>query len=111
MKLLILTPESTLLEVAGLRKVRVPLVDNNIIGIHPGHHPLLAETRAGRIEYGKESYTNSFTAQAGILRVESDQVTLYTSGKQEEQEHPQSHKPTQQDQIIKGLEQQLEEGF
>lgn len=111
MKLLILTPEKTLLEADNLQKVRIPLVGNNSIGIHPGHYPLLAETRAGRIAYGKNDYTDSFGAQAGILRVESDKVTLYTGGIQWEQAQPLSPEPTQQDQITEKLEQHLEEGF
>lgn len=80
MKLVVLTPEATLLEADRLEKVRVPLSDGGSIGIQPNHHPLLAETVSGRVEYGKRKYTREISLQAGILRVESDQVTIYTSG-------------------------------
>lgn len=80
MKLVVLTPEATLLEADQLEKVRVPLADGGSIGIQPNHHPLLAETVSGRVEYGKRKYTREISLQAGILRVEPDQVAIYTGG-------------------------------
>jgi F0F1-type ATP synthase epsilon subunit len=84
MKLLVLTPEETLLETEKAAKVRLALADGGSIGIHAGHHPLLAETRVGPVEYGEEDYTEAVPVRAGILHVEADQVTIYTSGWAEE---------------------------
>ena len=80
MKLLVLTPEETLLETEKAARVRLVLADGGSIGIHDGHHPLVAETRAGPVEYGEEEYTETVSVRAGILHVEADQVTIYTSG-------------------------------
>jgi len=110
MKLLVLTPEKTLLETEKTARVRLVLADGGSIGIHPGHHPLLAETRSGPVAYGEDDYTEAVHVRAGILYVEPDQVTIYTSGWTPESEGAQSDKPGSPETAIQGLDQELEGG-
>jgi F0F1-type ATP synthase epsilon subunit len=111
-KLLVLNPESTLVEESGLLRVRVPLVDGGSIGIHPGHHPLIAESRAGQVEYGREEYTESISVRDGILRVKGDRIAIYTSGLDEDPGLvPEPEQATDGDQIVEELEERLGEGF
>jgi F0F1-type ATP synthase epsilon subunit len=111
MKLLFITPESTLLETDGIAKVRVPLSDGGSLGIHPGHHPLIAETRAGSVEFGRDGYSEAVDLRAGILQVRADQVTIYTSGFAEQPDltESRSEHPTRWDQLTEKLQKRLEE--
>lgn len=111
MKLLLITPESKLLETDGIAKVRVPLIDGGSIGIHPGHHPLIGETRSGAVEFGRERYSESVDLRAGILQVRADQVTIYTSGFAEQPDLAESRPehPTRQDQLTEKLQKRLQE--
>ncbi len=111
MKLLLITPESTLLEVDDVAKVRAPLSDGGSIGIHPGHHPLIAETRRGAVEFGQEAYSESVDLRAGILQVRADQVTIYTSGFAEQPDLTGSRTdhPTRRDQLTEKLQKRLQE--
>lgn len=112
MKLLVLNPESTLLEESELLRVRVPLVDGGSIGIHPGHHPLLAECRAGKVEYGREEFTESIWIREGILRVEGDRIAIYTSGLDDDPEQtPEAERTSDRDRIVEELEERLGEEF
>ena len=110
MKLIVLTPEETLLEAGDVARVRLPLADGGSLGVHPGHHPLLAETRAGQVEYGEEAYTESVSLRAGILRVEDDRVTIYTGGWAGEEEKTRPEEPSDRlEEALRDLEQELEE--
>ena len=80
MRLLILSPEGVLLHEEKLDRIRLKLSDGGMIGIHAGHHPLLAETAAGRVDYGEESYERFIELQEGILEVDRDGVVIYTGG-------------------------------
>lgn len=80
MRLTVLTPEGTLFDQDGLSRIRIPLADGGSIGIWPRHHPLLAQSVAGEVQYGSETYEHALDLQEGILHIEKDQVTLYTSG-------------------------------
>lgn len=53
MRLTVLTPAETLLEVEGVKWVRVQLADGGGISIWPGHAPLLAETVAAALCYAE----------------------------------------------------------
>jgi len=109
-KLVVLTPQETLLEEETLDRVRVPLADGGSIGIHPGHHPLLAETGSGPIEFGGEQYRDQIGVRAGVLQVEGDRVIIYTSGLTEEEIHSQPAQPERMEKTIQELKETLEEG-
>jgi F0F1-type ATP synthase epsilon subunit len=109
MKLVVLTPQETLLEEQELSKVRVLLADGGSLGIHPGHHPLLAETDSGPVEYGREAYRHQIGVRAGVLRVEGDRVMIYTSGLTEEEIHSQPAEMDRMEKTIQELKERLEE--
>ena len=105
MRLTVLTPAETLLEVEGVKWVRVQLADGGGISIWPGHAPLLAETVAAALRYAGGPVPPQSTAEGsaaegpvapqsavegtgehtldlegGIVQVERDRVTILTSG-------------------------------
>jgi len=108
--LLVLTPESTLLEEAGVKRVRIPLSDGGSIGIRPGHHPLLAETHAGELAFGEDGYTQGIHLQAGILHVMPDVVTIYTAGLLSDSADVEAD-PNRLDDLTEELEEQMAEGL
>ena len=78
------SPSETLLNVDDVSKVIVPL-DDGLIGILPGHTNLLAESADGEINYmDKEGEEHQADLYGGILKVENNQVLLFTSGVREE---------------------------
>jgi F0F1-type ATP synthase epsilon subunit len=80
LRLTVLTPAETLLDVAGVAWVQVQLSDGGGIGIYPGHAPLLAETVTAPLRYADESGEHVLGLEAGILQVEREGVTIFTSG-------------------------------
>lgn len=111
MKLFVLTPEAVLLEVEDVTHLRAVLSDGGSIGIRPGHHPLLADTLDGDVVYTQDGEQHALAVRAGILRVEPEQATLYTSGRVEEKTAPPAAEPTRLDELTRELEEQLEEGL
>ncbi len=80
LRLMVLTPAETLLDVAQVAWVQVQLSDGGGIGIYPGHAPLLAETVTAPLRYADELGEHALGLEAGILQVERDGVTIFTSG-------------------------------
>jgi len=79
LRLMVLTPARTLLEVEGVAWVQVRLSDGGPIGIYPGHAPLLAETVTAPLRYADEAGEHTLGLEAGILQVDRDGVTVFTS--------------------------------
>ena len=80
LRLTVLTPAETLLDVERVAWVQVQLADGGGIGIWPGHAPLLAETVAAPLRYADALGEHALDLEAGILQVERDGVTIFTSG-------------------------------
>ena len=109
MRLTVLTPAETLLEVEGVKWVRVQLADGGGISIWPGHAPLLAETVAAELRYAGGAIPQStvegpvplqstvegpvapqntvegngertLDLEGGIVQVQRDHVTILTGG-------------------------------
>ena len=80
LRLMVLTPAKTLLDVAEVAWVQVQLSDGGGIGIYPGHAPLLAETVTAPLRYADELGEHALDLEAGILQIEDDGVTIFTSG-------------------------------
>jgi F0F1-type ATP synthase epsilon subunit len=80
LRLVVLTPERTLLDVADVRKVRVLLADEAWLSVYPGHAPLLAETVAGSVAYVTDAGEDDIDLAEGIVRIEGGVVTLFTGG-------------------------------
>jgi F0F1-type ATP synthase epsilon subunit len=77
---MVLTPAKTLLDVAEVDWVQVQLSDGGGIGIYPGHAPLLAETVTAPLRYADGLGEHALDLEAGVLQVEGDGVTIFTSG-------------------------------
>ena len=77
---MVLTPIKTLLDVEGVAWVQVRLADGGGIGIYPGHAPLLAETVTAPLRYANGSGEHTLDLEAGILQVDGEGVTVFTSG-------------------------------
>lgn len=80
LRLVVLTPVSTLLDAGDVKWVQLRLADGAGIGIFPGHAPLLAETVAAPLRYADANGEHILNVDAGILRVANAAVTLFTSG-------------------------------
>jgi len=83
MRLQILTPAETLLEVEKAKWVHLRLADGTGLSIYPGHAPLLAETVTAPLRYADASGEHAFDVEAGILEVDAQGVMVFTSGKPE----------------------------
>jgi F-type H+-transporting ATPase subunit epsilon len=80
LRLTVLTPAETLLNVEEVAWVQASLADGGGIGIYPGHAPLLAEIVTAPLRYADRSGEHTLDLEAGILQVERDGVTIFTSG-------------------------------
>ena len=80
LRLMVLTPAKTLLNVEGVAWVQARLADGGGIGIYPGHAPLLAETVTAPLRYADGSGEHALHLEEGILQVDGDGVTIFTSG-------------------------------
>lgn len=79
LSLTVKNPEKILLNEDNLLSIRVPLIDGSL-GIRPGHAPLLAELKAGKIEFKKNNNNEfeEFEIQSGILQILKNQVTIFS---------------------------------
>jgi F0F1-type ATP synthase epsilon subunit len=80
LRLTVLTPAETLLDVGEVAWVQACLADGGGIGIYPGHAPLLAETVTAPLRYADPSGEHTREVEAGILQVDGSGVTILTSG-------------------------------
>lgn len=80
LRLTVLTLAETLLDVEEVAWVRARLADGGGISIYPGHAPLLAETVTAPLRYANGSGEHVLELEAGILQVDRDGVTIFTSG-------------------------------
>ena len=80
LRFVVLTPEKALLDVGGVRKVRVLLADGGWLSVYPGHAPLLAETVAGPVAYVTESGDAEIALTEGIVRIGDGTVTIFVGG-------------------------------
>ena len=78
--LTVLTPAETVLDVEKVAWVQARLADGGGIGIYPGHAPLVAETVTAPLRYADPSGEHALDLEAGILLVDADGVTVFTSG-------------------------------
>ena len=80
LRLTVLTPAETPLNVGEVAWVQARLADGGGIGIYPGHAPLLAETVTALLRYADPSGEHILDLEAGILQVDDNSVTILTSG-------------------------------
>lgn len=80
LRLAVLTPAETLIEVEEVKWVQAQLADGSRISIWPGHAPLLGETVTAPLRYADETGEHALDLGAGILQVDREGVTIFTSG-------------------------------
>jgi F0F1-type ATP synthase epsilon subunit len=71
-----------LLDAKEVLWVQARLTDGGGIGIYPGHAPLLAETVTAPLRYADSSGEHTLDLEAGVLQVDENGVTIFTSGLQ-----------------------------
>ena len=79
LRLTVLTPEQTLLDIQRVGWVQAQLADGGPIGVYPGHAPLLAETVAAPLRYKDPSGEHALDLNAGILQVNGKGVTVFAN--------------------------------
>ena len=79
-RLAVLTPEEPLLDTEDVAWVQAHLADGGGIGIYPGHAPLVAETVTAPLRYADPAGEHALDLEAGILQVDAEGVTIFTSG-------------------------------
>lgn len=84
LRLWVATPEEALLDLPQIGWARVWLADGGSIGIRPGHAPLLAETAPGPLQYGDEEGDQAFELERGIMLVDFQGISIFTSGPQDQ---------------------------
>jgi F0F1-type ATP synthase epsilon subunit len=80
LRLTVLTPAETVLEVEKAAWIQARLADGGGIGIYPGHAPLTAETVSAPLRYADPSGERVIDLEAGVLLIDADGVTIFTSG-------------------------------
>lgn len=80
LKLKIITPEGILHELENLTAVNVPLVNGYVIGIRPGHAPLIAETRQGKVICRTLTSEIPLELHGGVCEVRNNEVSVFTAG-------------------------------
>jgi len=79
LRLRVMTPSSTVLDVRDVAWVRLRLADGGGIGIWPDHGPLLAESVSGRVVFADDAGEHSREVGSGILSIRDNEVTILTA--------------------------------
>jgi len=77
LRLVLVTPEKTILD-EPVRMIRVPLFDG-MIGIFPGHAPLVGRLGFGRMVVDANGGERSFFVDGGFLQVNGDTASVLTN--------------------------------
>jgi len=80
LRLRVLTPAETMIDVEEATRLQARLVDGGGISIYPGHAPLIAETVTAPLRYTDPAGEHTLEVKAGILVVDAGAVTIFTSG-------------------------------
>ena len=76
----VLTPAETVIDIEEVAWMQARLADGGGISIYPGHAPLIAETIAAPLRYADRVGEQTLDLGAGILVVDTDGATVFTSG-------------------------------
>ncbi len=79
----VLTPKALLVE-AEADEVSLPSLEG-LIGILPGHRPLLVALGKGRISYRSAGEEEQFSIDGGYAEILPDRVTVFTEMSEDEQ--------------------------
>ena len=101
-RLQILSPEQVLYE-GRVFWVQVPL-DDGLIGIWPGHAPLVASLGPGRVEWSAGQQAHDLEVESGMLRVDTDRCVVLVGGLRAAER---GSRAAQTDALFVGLEETL----
>lgn len=103
----ILSPEEVLVD-ARVQWVQVPLVDG-LIGIWPGHAPLIGALDGGVVEYALPDEVRELPVVSGVLRVTSERCVVLVSrlGGEEEPGIPAADRDRLFDDLTDALEESI----
>ena len=76
----VLTPAETVIDIEEVAWMQARLADGGGISIYPGHAPLIAETITAPLRYADRAGEQTLDLGAGILVVDTDGATVFTSG-------------------------------
>jgi F0F1-type ATP synthase epsilon subunit len=88
LRLVVLTPSETVVDVERIQWVHVNLAGAKALTIWPGHAFLLAETTTDALRYADAAGTHTIDLPAGVLQVRESTVTLFLAGTLGEQPWP-----------------------
>jgi len=80
LSLKVLSPDRIILNADNITSINVRLEDGDLIGIRPGHTPMIALTSSGKLAYKNQNADHNMTINAGILSVEKNLVRILTTG-------------------------------
>lgn len=76
--LVVMSPDQILLSQKNVTTINIRLDDGKLLGIRPGHAPLIANTAACQISYAVEGQIIEKAIPAGILTVRKNSVKVLT---------------------------------
>lgn len=80
LRLEILGVGGVLLAAENITSINVRMENGLLIGLRPGHAPLIGSVAKGKIDYRIENTVFEAQVDAGLLSVDKDQVRILTTG-------------------------------
>ena len=75
MRVVILTPYKRLLDLSGVTELYLP-IENGIIGVLPGHAPMVSAVGTGVVVYTQNNVSGFFKVAGGVAEITGASVTL-----------------------------------
>jgi F-type H+-transporting ATPase subunit epsilon len=75
MRVVILTPYKRLLDLSGVTELYLP-IDSGVIGVLPGHAPMVAAVGTGVVVYTQNDNSGFFKVAGGVAEITGGSVTL-----------------------------------
>jgi F-type H+-transporting ATPase subunit epsilon len=75
MRVVILTPYKRLLDLSGVTELYLP-IDSGVIGVLPGHAPMVAAIGTGVVTYTQHDNSGFFKVAGGVAEITGGSVTL-----------------------------------
>ena len=77
----IIAPDEELVNLAGIKRISLKLLDGSRMSIYPEHAPLLALTSDGPIKYFADDREYEFNTASGIIEINNNVVSIFTENK------------------------------
>lgn len=80
LSLKILSPDRIILNLDKIASINVRLENGSLIGVRPGHAPLIALSADSLLSYRSEDTLHKVHVNDGILTIENNKVMILTTG-------------------------------